>query len=92
MITAIVLISAATDAIAETAQAIADVEGVAEVYSCAGDIDLVAVLRVPHHEDLARLIPGRISKIPGVLDTATHIAYRSFSRKDTEAAFNLGDD
>ncbi|GAA3012241.1 Lrp/AsnC family transcriptional regulator [Actinokineospora diospyrosa] len=92
MITAIVLISAATDAIAETAQAIADVEGVAEVYSCAGDIDLVAILRVPDHEDLARLIPGRISKIPGVLDTATHIAYRSFSRKDTEAAFDLGDD
>ncbi|RLK61471.1 Lrp/AsnC family transcriptional regulator [Actinokineospora cianjurensis] len=92
MITAIVLISAATDAIAETAQAIADVDGVAEVYSCAGDIDLVAILRVTDHEDLARLIPGHISKIPGVLDTATHIAYRSFSSHDTQAAFDLGDD
>ncbi|WP_018685725.1 Lrp/AsnC family transcriptional regulator [Actinokineospora enzanensis] len=92
MITAIVLISAATDAIPETAQAIADVEGVAEVYSCAGDIDLIAVLRVEDHQDLARLIPGRIAKINGVLDTATHIAYRSFSRRDTDTAFDIGED
>ncbi|PPK64204.1 Lrp/AsnC ligand binding domain-containing protein [Actinokineospora auranticolor] len=92
MITAIVLVSAATDAIPETAQAIADIDGVAEVYSCAGDIDLVAILRVADHEDLARIVPGRISKLPGVLDTATHIAYRSFSRREVDAAFDLGED
>ncbi len=92
MITAIVLVRAATDRIPETAQAIADIEGVAEVYSCAGDVDLVAVVRVSEHEELARLIPGKISKVDGVLDTDTHIAFRSFSRRDTDAAFNLGED
>ncbi|SDC49176.1 Lrp/AsnC family transcriptional regulator [Actinokineospora iranica] len=92
MITAIVLIHAATDSIPEAAQAIADIDGVAEVYSCAGGVDLVAVVRVAEHEELARLIPGRISKVPGVLDTDTHIAFRSYSRRDTDAAFDIGVD
>ncbi|MCP2165299.1 Lrp/AsnC family transcriptional regulator [Goodfellowiella coeruleoviolacea] len=90
MITAIVLIQANTDSLPETAQAIADIEGVTEVYSCAGDVDLIAVVRVAAHEDLAALVPGRISKVPGVLDTDTHIAFRSYSRRDTEAAFAIG--
>ncbi|RZQ59403.1 Lrp/AsnC family transcriptional regulator [Amycolatopsis suaedae] len=90
MITAIVLIHTAADRIPEAAQEIADIEGVAEVYSCAGDVDLIAILRVPAHEDLARIIPPKISKVPGVLDTDTHIAFRSFSSADTEGAFAIG--
>jgi DNA-binding Lrp family transcriptional regulator len=90
IITAIVLIQAVTDRIPETAQAIADIDPVTEVYSCAGDVDLIAIVRVTTHEDLAELVPGRISKIPGVLDTDTHIAFRSYSRRDIEATFSLG--
>lgn len=92
MITAIVLISAAADSIPETAQAIADIDGVDEVYSCAGDVDLIASVRVAAHEDLADLIPAKIGKVPGVLNTDTHIAFRSYSRADTESAFSLGDE
>jgi DNA-binding Lrp family transcriptional regulator len=91
VITAIVLIHTAPDSIPETAQAIADIEGVTEVYSCAGDVDLIATLRVETHEDLARLIPAHISKVSGVQNTDTHIAFRSYSKSDTEAAFSLGD-
>ena len=90
IITAIVLIRAATDCIPEAAQAIADIDRVAEVYSCAGDVDLIAIVRAATHEDLAELVPGRISKIPGVLGTDTHIAFRSYSRRDIEATFSLG--
>ncbi|MQA09433.1 MAG: Lrp/AsnC family transcriptional regulator [Pseudonocardiaceae bacterium] len=90
MITAIVLMHAAADTITEAAQAIADIDGVAEVYSCAGDVDLIAIVRVQTHEELADLVPGRISKVPGVLDTDTHIAFRSYSRADTESAFAIG--
>ncbi|GAB2751462.1 Lrp/AsnC family transcriptional regulator [Amycolatopsis magusensis] len=92
MITAIVLIHAAADSIPETAQAIADIDGVTEVYSCAGDVDLVAMVRVSAHEDLADLIPAKIGKIPGVHNTDTHIAFRSYSRADTESAFSIGVD
>lgn len=90
MITAIVLIQAEADAIPDAAQAIADIEGVGEVYSCAGDVDLIATVKVSTHEELADLIPGRIGKVPGVLDTVTHIAFRSYSSADTESAFSIG--
>jgi DNA-binding Lrp family transcriptional regulator len=92
LITAIVLISAEADAIPEAAQAIADIEGVSEVYSCAGDVDLIASVRVAAHEDLADLIPAKIGKVPGVRDTVTHIAFRSYSKADTESAFDIGVD
>ncbi|HEX3787093.1 MAG TPA: Lrp/AsnC ligand binding domain-containing protein [Pseudonocardiaceae bacterium] len=90
MINAIVLIQVEADSIPETAQAIADIDGVTEVYSCAGDVDLIALVRVAAHEDLAKLVPGAISKVPGVLNTDTHIAFRSYSRADTEGTFAIG--
>ncbi|WP_424185063.1 Lrp/AsnC family transcriptional regulator [Actinokineospora sp. G85] len=90
MITAIVLVRAATDRIPETAQGIADIPGVAEVYSCAGDVDLIAVVRVSEHAELAELIPGAIGKVEGVLDTDTHIAFRSYAKRDTDTAFDIG--
>ena len=90
MITAIVLIQATAESIPEAAQAIADIDGVREVYSCAGDVDLIAHVKVAKHEDLAELVPGRISKVPGVLNTDTHIAFRSYSRRDAEESFSAG--
>jgi DNA-binding Lrp family transcriptional regulator len=90
VITAIVLVHTLADRIPETAQAIADIEGVAEVYSCAGDVDLIAIVKVREHEQLADLIAGKISKVDGVQHTDTHIAFRSYSRANTEAAFAVG--
>ncbi|GAB3671947.1 Lrp/AsnC family transcriptional regulator [Saccharopolyspora tripterygii] len=90
MITAIVLIQTAADRLVEAAQEIADLDGVDEVYSCAGDVDLIAMLRVAKHGHLADIVPGKINKVEGVLDTDTHIAFRSYSRKDEEAAFSIG--
>jgi DNA-binding Lrp family transcriptional regulator len=90
VITAIVLVHAAADRIPETAQAIADIDGVAEVYSCAGDVDLIAMVRVAEHDQLADVIAGQLSKVAGVTRTDTHIAFRSYSRRDTEATFSVG--
>jgi DNA-binding Lrp family transcriptional regulator len=90
VITAIVMVTAATDSIPEVAQAIADLDGVSEVYSVAGNVDLVAVVRVREFEQVADVIAGRLDKVPGVLDTETHIAFRAYSRHDLEAAFAIG--
>lgn len=92
MITAIVLVSAAVDRIPEVAEAIADLDGVSEVYSVAGDVDLVAMVRVRRHDELAEVIAGRLNKIDGVTATSTLIAFRAYSRHDLEAAFSLGAD
>ena len=92
MITAIVMIDAATDSIGEVATAVADLEGVSEVYSVAGDVDLIAVVRVREFDQIAEVIAGRINKVPGVLETDTHIAFRAYSRHDLDAAFSIGFD
>jgi DNA-binding Lrp family transcriptional regulator len=92
VITAIVMIDAATDSIGEVAQAVADLDGVSEVYSVAGDTDLIAVVRVREFEQVAQVIAGRINKVPGVIDTDTHIAFRAYSKHDLEAAFSIGFD
>ena len=90
MVTAIVLIDVESDRIPEAAQEIADLPGVDQVYSCAGDVDLVAITRVADHEAIAELVPGQISKVPGVLRTVTHIAFREYSQRDEDDAFSIG--
>jgi DNA-binding Lrp family transcriptional regulator len=90
VITAIVMIDAATDSIGEVAEAVADLDGVSEVYSVAGDVDLIAVVRVREFDAIADVIAGRLSKVPGVLHTDTHIAFRAYSRHDLESTFSIG--
>jgi DNA-binding Lrp family transcriptional regulator len=90
VITAIVLIDCATDAIPEVAEELANLEGVSEVYSVAGGVDLIAIIRVREFDHIAEVIAGGISKVPGVLNTDTHIAFRSYSRHDLEQAFAIG--
>ncbi len=90
MITAIVFIKADVAQIPEVAQQIASLDGVSEVYSVTGGIDLIAMLRVRDHEDVAALVPDKINKVPGVQSTETHIAFRTYSSHDLEAAFSLG--
>lgn len=92
MITAIVLVKAAVDRIPEVAEAIADLDRVTEVYSVTGDVDLIAMVRVREHEQLADIIADRLNKVPGVLATETHIAFHTYSHHDLEAAFALGFD
>jgi DNA-binding Lrp family transcriptional regulator len=87
---AVVLIQCAIDEIPEAAQSIADIEGVTEVYSVAGEFDLVAICRVTEHEDLARVIPGGISKVEGVDRTETLIAFQVYSKHDLERLFAIG--
>ncbi|NGN68429.1 Lrp/AsnC family transcriptional regulator [Streptomyces sp. A7024] len=90
MITAIVLIKTSVDQIPEIAESIAALDSVSEVYSVTGAHDLIALVRVAQHDDLADVIPGSISKIPGVESTETHIAFRTYSQHDLEAAFAIG--
>jgi DNA-binding Lrp family transcriptional regulator len=90
MVTAVVLIKAATDKIPELAQTMAELDGVTEVFSVAGQYDLVALVRVRENEDLAKVISERMRKLPGITSSETLIAFKVYSRKDIEAAFQLG--
>ena len=90
MVTAIVMITAEVDQIPEVAEVIAQLPGVSEVYSTTGDFDLVAIVRVRAHDDLAEVIPGGLNKVAGIISTHTHIAFRAYSRHDLDAAFSIG--
>ena len=90
MHTAIVLVKTDVARIREVAETIAALDGVSEVYSITGDYDLLAMVRVAEYEQIAEVIPGRINKVPGVLNTETHIAFRAYSKHDLDAAFSIG--
>lgn len=87
---AVVLVHCEIDAIPEAAEALAEIEGVSEVYSVAGEYDLVAIVRVLEHDDLAKVIPGGIAKVDGVERTETLIAFQVYSRHDLERLFSIG--
>jgi len=90
VITAIVFVKAEVEQIPEVAEAIAAIDGVTEVYSVTGAIDLVAMVRVRRHEEVAQVVADRLNKVPGIRETETHIAFRAYSRLDLESAFSLG--
>jgi DNA-binding Lrp family transcriptional regulator len=90
MVTAIVFVTADVARIPEAAAAIADLDGVTEVYSVTGEIDLVAMVRVRDLEDVAQVVTEKVDKVPGVLSTETHVAFRTYSRHDLEQAFSIG--
>jgi DNA-binding Lrp family transcriptional regulator len=90
MVTAIVFIKAEVARIPEVAEQIADLAGVSEVYSVTGTIDLIAMIRVSSHDQIAEVVADQLNKVPGVLATETHIAFRAYSSHDLEAAFSLG--
>ncbi|HWL66159.1 MAG TPA: Lrp/AsnC ligand binding domain-containing protein [Actinomycetota bacterium] len=90
MITTVVLATCDIHQIPETAQQIADIEEVSEVYSVAGDFDLVIMVRVKTHDDLARVVSEQIARIAGIERTQTLVAFKVFSRHDVEALFSIG--
>jgi DNA-binding Lrp family transcriptional regulator len=87
---AVVLVQCDIDEISDAAEAIADLDGVSEVYSVAGEFDLVAIVRVAAHDDLAAVIPGGIGRVEGVERTETLIAFQVYSRHDLERLFSIG--
>ena len=90
MVSAIVLIECAKGSVNETAEALADMQGISEVYSVAGRVDLVAVIRVADNEQLAEIVTNHMLRVPGIQKTETLIAFRVFSRHDLEQMFSIG--
>lgn len=90
MVSAIVLVECEKGMINQTAESLADVSGISEVYSVAGRVDLVAVIRVNDNDDLAEIVTQKMLHIPGISRTETLIAFRVFSRHDLDRMFSIG--
>jgi DNA-binding Lrp family transcriptional regulator len=90
VITTIVLIRAEPSSVPATAQFLADIEGVTEVYSVSGDWDLVAIVRVAEYDQIARVVTEAFPKVPGLQRTQTLTAFRAYSKKDLQEAWDIG--
>lgn len=90
MVSTIVLLNVEPAQINQTAVAIADIDGVSEVFSVAGRFDLVAIVRVPNNDKMAEVVTEKMLSIPGIVNSETLIAFRAFSKHDLESMFSIG--
>jgi len=89
MVTAIVLLTVERDKINSVAEKLAQMEGISEVYSVAGEFDLTAVIRVKNNDDLSDIVTSNMLKVDGITRSKTLIAFRVYSKHDLERMFSL---
>ncbi|MCW0483444.1 Lrp/AsnC family transcriptional regulator [Gaoshiqia sediminis] len=89
MTTAIALIRADQKKLNAVGEQLAGIPGITEVYSVGGQIDFVAIMRLPDNESLAELVTEKITKIEGISNTQTMVAFRAFSRYDLASMFDI---
>ncbi len=92
MVTAIVLLNTERSKVNDVADALAALDGISEVHSVAGRVDLVAMLRVAKNEELADLVTNEIRQVEGITNTETLIGFRVHSSHDLENMFGIGMD
>ena len=92
MINAVVLLKIRNDRNNEVAESMLELKGVSEVYSVAGQYDLVAILRAPDDEGIAAVVTENILKIEGLISSETLIAFRAYSKHDLGRMFSIGMD
>jgi len=90
MITAMVLMNAERDRIASIPEELLKIGKVTEVYSIAGDYDLVAMVRVREAEELAGVVTEQFAKVKGITRTVTLIAFKCYSNYDLDHMFQIG--
>ena len=62
----------------EVASKLADAEIASEIYSTAGDFDLMAKFYVPTGTDVGHFVNEKVQGIPGIQDTRTTITFKAF--------------
>ena len=76
--------------IPKAAHMLAGVDGVTEVYSVSGEWDLVAIVRVPQYDDIAKVVTEVFPTVPGLQRTQTLTAFRAYSKNDLQQAWDIG--
>ncbi len=90
MVNAIVLLNVQSDLINQVAEELVVLDGVSEVYSVAGQYDLVVMIRARNDEQIASLVTEKLLQAEGLLSSETLIAFRTFSQHDLDGMFSVG--
>jgi DNA-binding Lrp family transcriptional regulator len=62
----------------DVANALADAEIASEIYSTAGDYDLLVKFYVDEGTDIGHFVNEKVQVIPGIQDTRTIITFKAF--------------
>jgi DNA-binding Lrp family transcriptional regulator len=62
----------------QVANSLADAEVASEIYSTAGEFDLLVKVYVDNGVDIGHFVNERIQVIPGIQDTRTIITFKAF--------------
>ena len=89
MLSAIVLLNTERDKTNKVAEALADTDGVTEVYSVAGRYDLAAIVRASDNDQLAKIVTEHIRGVPGITGSETLIAFRVYTKAELSAGFDM---
>jgi DNA-binding Lrp family transcriptional regulator len=92
MVSAVVLLVVEKSKVNEVAERLVEMQGITEVYSVAGQYDLVAIARVRDNEGIADAVTNQMLKIEGIIKSETLIAFRAFSRYNLERMFSIGNE
>jgi DNA-binding Lrp family transcriptional regulator len=90
MVSTVVLLNVDPPQINQVATAVAEINGVSEVFSVAGRFDLVAIVRVKDNDTMAEVVTVKMLSVPGIIRSETLIAFRVFSKHDLEGMFSIG--
>jgi DNA-binding Lrp family transcriptional regulator len=90
MVSAVILLVVEKTRVNEVAEQLVELPAITEVYSVAGQFDLVAVARVADNEAIATAVTNQMLKIEGIIRTETLIAFRAYSRYNLERMFSVG--
>ena len=82
--TAVVMLNWEVGQVYPVAEALVALDGVAEVYSISGENDIMAIIPVKEYDPLAEVVSEKIAAISGITKTATHMAFRCYSKHDME--------
>jgi DNA-binding Lrp family transcriptional regulator len=90
MITGLVFLKVERNKINTVAETLAEMDGITEVYSVGGRLDLIAVIRTKDNELLADIVTEHLLKVEGIKTSETMIAFKVYSRHDLERMFSIG--
>lgn len=62
----------------QVANALAEAEIASEIYSIAGNYDILAKFYVPRDVDIGHFVGEKVQVLPGIIDTRTIITFKAF--------------
>lgn len=90
MVTGIVLINVERPKLNSVIENVLKVNGVKEVYTVAGEYDMVAMIRVADNEKMSHIVADVMPHhIDGIVHTKTLIALKAYSEIDLESVFDI---